>query len=170
MARAKRCQGPFRPPSLETVPDTVSAGRRVRWTTFLVSSAIVLAAALLHLGGDGRLALPGGVLGSLPGLCLTRSVAHMDCPGCGMTRSFVAMAHGDLRQAFRSHRLGPPLFLLVLAQVPLGALALLRPIRGHDPTRPYRMGIVSPDCAGLLVTLALVANWAYNLATGAAFH
>ena len=62
------------------------------------------AAAWLVPSGD-QIALPGG--GSLGGLCWFRGVFHIDCPFCGMTRSFVALAHGDVASALRFHPAGP---------------------------------------------------------------
>jgi hypothetical protein len=66
------------------------------------------AAAWLIPSGD-QIALPGGA--SLGGLCWFRGVFHIDCPFCGMTRSFVALAHGDVAAALRFHPAGPLLFL-----------------------------------------------------------
>jgi hypothetical protein len=42
-----------------------------------------------------------------PVLCPFRRLTGVPCPGCGMTRSFVAVAHGDLGTAFAFNRLGP---------------------------------------------------------------
>jgi hypothetical protein len=82
-----------------------------------------------------------------------------------MTRSFVAVAHGELRLAFALHRLGPFVFLLVLVQVPLRAYAIFT---GAVP------GWLSHPNLGTRLALALIvallANWVYNLATGAVFR
>jgi len=130
----------------------------------VLCAAVIVASALLDVGPKG-LTLPGAPGRPLPGMCVSRTVFHMNCPTCGMTRSFVSMAHGRLRLAFALHRLGPLAFLLVLVQVPLRAYAVLT---GGLPRalRHPRLGtwIVS----GLVI--ALVANWVYNLATGAVFR
>ncbi len=139
---------------------------RTHRNVFIVSVVVVLASALLHVTQDGQgLALTSGA-GPLPGMCLTRSIAHVDCPGCGITRSFVATAHGDLVRAFRLHRLGPPLFLLLLLQIPLRAYALVRRI--GRPVGPE--SILGGRPVALIIIAALVANWVVNVATGAAFH
>lgn len=54
----------------------------------------------------------------VPVLCTFRRLTTLPCPGCGLTRSFVLFAHGQLADAFRANFLGPPLFLLVASQVP----------------------------------------------------
>ena len=57
-------------------------------------------------------------------LCVSRALTGIPCPGCGLTRSFCAMAVGDWRGAFADNLFGPPLFALTLA-TPLLALAEL---------------------------------------------
>jgi hypothetical protein len=79
-----------------------------------------------------------------PALCWLRSATGVSCPFCGMTRSFVAFAHGGVGEAFRAHPAGPILFLAFVAAVVLalrsaiaGAAALhTRPafLRGAEAT------------------------------------
>lgn len=57
--------------------------------------------------------------------CLFRLSTGLPCPGCGMTRSLIALWHGDLLTSFRYHPLGPPLFLF--CALLLAALLLRRP-------------------------------------------
>ncbi len=40
-------------------------------------------------------------------LCFTRRFLHLSCPGCGLTRSFGALADFKLKAAFVYHPLGP---------------------------------------------------------------
>ena len=51
------------------------------------------------------------------GRCLLRDLTGIPCPTCGMTRSFMAVARGDLGQAIDYHLFGPALFLLLLVAV-----------------------------------------------------
>ena len=46
--------------------------------------------------------------------CLTRRITGHPCPGCGLTRSFCAMARADLGAAFQAHLAGPMVYLAVL--------------------------------------------------------
>ncbi len=50
---------------------------------------------------------------TLPNICIFRATTGLPCPGCGLTRSIVAAAHGKLAASFSHHRLG----LLVLIYV-----------------------------------------------------
>lgn len=40
-------------------------------------------------------------------LCLIHWLTGFSCPGCGLTRSFVHFFHGNIKQSFLSHILGP---------------------------------------------------------------
>ena len=50
--------------------------------------------------------------------CLFSNLTGLDCFGCGLTRSFTFLGHGDLKSALDLHRLGPILYALVLSQIP----------------------------------------------------
>ncbi len=57
--------------------------------------------------------------------CVFKTVTHLPCLACGLTRSFVFTAHGNLASAFRMHLLGPILFAATCgAVVYLGASLL----------------------------------------------
>ena len=54
-----------------------------------------------------------------PVLCPFRFLTGVPCPGCGLTRSFCALTHGDVTSAFAFHLFGPILMLALLVGVPL---------------------------------------------------
>src|SRR4051812_13457917 len=81
------------------------------------------AAAWLVPVGDS-VSLPDGA--PLGGLCLFRAMFHVDCPFCGMTRSFVALAHGHLRTALQFHPAGPLLFAAMIVLVAAVAIVSIR--------------------------------------------
>lgn len=41
-------------------------------------------------------------------LCIYKNLIGIPCPGCGMTRAYISLIHGDIEQAFYFH----PLFIL----------------------------------------------------------
>jgi hypothetical protein len=45
------------------------------------------------------------------GLCIVKKTTGIDCPGCGLTRSFIYLCHGHISDSFRLHPLGPVIFL-----------------------------------------------------------
>jgi hypothetical protein len=79
-----------------------------------VCGGIVFAAVLLTPGTD--VVSLFGV--DIPVVCGFRRLTGWPCPGCGLTRSFVFAAHGQIGAAFGAHLLGPLLFGVVASQVP----------------------------------------------------
>ena len=57
-------------------------------------------------------------------VCWSRLLFGTLCPGCGLTRSFVALAGGSLADAWRLNRMGPLLFFSIVALVALHGLRL----------------------------------------------
>jgi Protein of unknown function (DUF2752) len=53
----------------------------------------------------------------LPLACPIRHLTGIPCPTCGVTRSFMAIAHGDWQQAISMHLFGPVLFVALLVAV-----------------------------------------------------
>ena len=66
----------------------------------LATLTLVLAASVIWQPADD-----GGFI-----LCAFRRVTGLPCMGCGLTRSFCAIAKGQAARAFAFHALGPPLF------------------------------------------------------------
>lgn len=86
-------------------------------------AAQLAASAWLTLDGGSVRFASGRALGRL---CWWRSLLGHDCPLCGMTRSFVALAHGDLAGALRWHVAGPLLFAFMAISIAAVAAAWLR--------------------------------------------
>ncbi|WP_340537717.1 DUF2752 domain-containing protein [Nocardioides sp. GXZ039] len=89
---------------------------------------------LVAIGGLGALALafvlaPDGVEDG-PILCPFRRLTGLPCPGCGLTRSWVYLAHGRWEDAFAAHPFG---IVAVLAVVALVAVVVLARVRGRRP-------------------------------------
>ena len=118
-----------------------------------VAAAQLGAAAWLVPAGD-RVVTPGG--GSLGDLCPLHALAGVPCPFCGMTRSYVALAHGEVGAAVRFHPAGPVLFAAMIALVAGVAIVTAR---GAAPLTPRPR-----------VQAALGAIAALCLAIGAVHH
>jgi len=105
-------------------PATLRANARWQLDVVLLVGALgVLLLAAVMTPSDDALTLFGV---EIPMVCTIRRLTGMSCPGCGLTRSFVYMAHGAPLAAFRMNLLGPPLFAVVALQVPWRALSLAR--------------------------------------------
>ena len=79
-----------------------------------LAGAVIIAASVLSPGAQA-VQLGGW---TLPPLCMSRWLLSMECLGCGLTRSFVWMGHGEWASAFEQHRLGPLLYLALACQIP----------------------------------------------------
>lgn len=58
--------------------------------------------------------------------CIMRIMTGLPCPGCGMTRSWVHLAHGDVLTAFEYNFFGPLAMFAAAALVVYTAVALVR--------------------------------------------
>jgi len=100
----------------------------------------------------------------LPGvvLCPFRALTGIPCPGCGMTRAFCSIGHGDVSGAFGYNALAPFVFaaaLLVWAHA-LATVLKLAPARAAlERLKPTHRAA----CVMLAVTLAW---WAVRLCAG----
>lgn len=77
--------------------------RLAAWGTL----AVCAAGGLLHAAGRA-LALPEAVI------CPFRALTGLPCPGCGMTRAFLALGRLDIAEAFSQNPLSLPLAALLL--------------------------------------------------------
>jgi len=126
--------------------------RRRHWEVLVVSAAVLLAAPLLEVRAAGRVG-PRGIPGVVaPETCLSRQIFGFNCPGCGLTRSFIHLAHGDLAASVRSNRVGWLLMALVAVQIPYRIYALSRPGRKILPA-----GVST--AIGAAVIAMLFGNW-----------
>jgi len=144
----------------EQSPDALPKGR------YLTPHLIVLSICLVILiggvlispakSGDGHL-----TIGSLPvpDTCSFKNLTGIPCPGCGLTRSIVAAAHGDVKQSFQHHRLGLLTLLYVLLQFfyRIGAIAApAYTVRIFGPEKYLNLGVI------ILAALFLL-NWIFLL-------
>lgn len=135
-----------------------SAARRHRQVLAASTIVLVLSFALVERPG-GRVAVRGLTGYPLPQTCASRSLFGLNCPGCGLTRSFIHMAEGDWAASWRCHRLGGLMAVVVSFQVPYRLLALRRPDRPPIPIR--WQGPV-----GLVLIALLILNWLVDVVTG----
>ena len=123
-----------------------------------ISSGVLVAAWILQ-ANPTTVTLP--VLDQpLPELCLLRRLTGFSCPGCGLTRCFISLAHGDLAAAWSFNPAGIWLFGIVAAQVPLRGYQLWRISRGRG-----ELVLIGIGQAVLVVfVVALLGQWLLRLA------
>ena len=118
----------------------------------VVAGAVVVLAFFLEVHSDQRVAFSLFPAWPLPETCPSRSLFHIDCPGCGLTRSFIYLAHGDWAASLAIHRVGWLMALAVVWQFPYRIVAL-RSQTGAP------LGNSVPKLFGWLLIVALIANW-----------
>lgn len=95
----------------------------------------------------------------LPNLCVLRNTTGVPCPGCGLTRSWVELARGNVHASLGHHRLGWLVMLYAAAQAVLHGSWLAA--RGLRP-RVERAGAWL-DRGLILIAAALLVNWVVTL-------
>lgn len=98
---------------------TEPAGRwRSWWAALGLARLLGVAlrpATVVALGLLAGALVPLGWLTSTPSFCPFKVTTGLPCPGCGLTRSAVALLHGDLSTSVFFHPLGGPLLAAMLA-------------------------------------------------------
>lgn len=126
--------------------------RRHHLERLIFCIAVIAASVMLEVNGAGRVCVPGFRDRPLPESCPSWTLFKTPCPGCGLTRSFIHLAHGDVAASLARHRIGVLLFALVAVQIPYRVLALRHPHRN----------LVEPSIAraiSLLLLGLLFGNW-----------
>lgn len=119
-------------------------------------TALVAAAGVAGLG-VAAWADPASIADG-PVVCPFRLATGLPCPGCGLTRSWVYLVHGDVGSSFAANWFGPlsVLAVLVLAGVVVVALAGRRPV---PPLSRLVSGRVVYAVAAVWVVYAVVRAW-----------
>ncbi len=136
---------------------------RISWTGYenwiatiwmLGATGCVTMAALMQVGEDRRVFLPG-LSEPVPEMCMMYSRFGIDCPGCGLTRTFIHMAHGQFISAWHTNPVGMLVFLLACVQIPMGAAQVIFGIRNSFVEA---WGSWNDWCIAMLL-IALVIQW-----------
>lgn len=117
-----------------------------------IAVAVVFLAIVLQVRPDQRVAFRPLANFPVPGLCLSQSWFGIACPGCGLTRSFIYLAHGDWQAAWKVHRLGWLVASTTVFQIPYRSACLASRER-------WRLPNYLTDGFGWLLIVLLIANW-----------
>ena len=128
------------------------------WLLLIGAIVIVALSAALNVRPEGRVGVPG-VDQPLPGVCSFRRMTGQPCPGCGLTRSFISIAHGDLGAAWRFNPSGILLFVLLAGQIPYRAVQIWRIRTGRAELRWTRLAFYLT----WILVVAMVGQWVVRL-------
>lgn len=95
-------------------------------------------------------------------LCPFRALTGLLCPGCGMTRAFCALGHGELGRAIHFNALSPLLYLSFIVAWVGAAATLLHLRRVSAVVNRLRPGAT----AGVVILALTLVWWVVRLAFG----
>jgi hypothetical protein len=137
------------------------ASERIRYhSTYLLLAICVLGLArLLTVNGQDRVVIPVLNL-QLPETCASHQIFGRPCPGCGLTRGFIALLHGQWQQAWHYSPGVYAAIFLVIIQIPYRA-AQIRCAQLGVPEMQYpRVG----ELLILATVFSLLCQWLLRLA------
>lgn len=142
--------------------DSFEAAQRrawhLHWFLLIAASIVVFLAAVLNVHQATQVRIPWLQL-PLPELCYFKVGTGIDCPGCGLTRSFISFAHGQLLLAWHYNPAGALFFPVVAFQIPYRVAQILRVSRGLPS---WNLGKLAYGVfAGLFLTL--LVQWVAKL-------
>ena len=95
----------------------------------------------------------------LPESCLFKRITGIECPTCGLTRSFVSVSHFQLRRALRFNQAGVLVYLMILLQIPYRVYII---VKKENSAIDKRIELLSKTYL-YLVILVLIVLWLYRL-------
>lgn len=98
---------------------------------------------------------------ALPETCAMHSRFGIDCPGCGLTRSFIHIADGRVMTAWHLNPVSWLIFVYVVVQIPLAAAHAI-----GVTSRLLSLLTTINQQALIVLVLALVAQWLFRLFHG----
>jgi hypothetical protein len=120
--------------------------QRIAWELFPSVGFVTFVIATRFFAGSG-----------LQGFCLFRLAFGIDCPGCGITRSVLALFSGHLFESWQLHRAG----IAVVAYFgAIGVLPLMETINRVGPHRVARVRWWADRC----LTVILLSLWLCKMA------
>ena len=128
--------------------------RRFHLIWFGLSAGVLLLSMLMQVRNSQQVNIPFMSF-PLPELCSFRRFTGMDCAGCGLTRCFISLGHGDLAGAWSYNPAGILLYAIVLFQIPFRAWQLWRIRRGQSQIHLGRIGYG----AMIVFAVLMLAQW-----------
>jgi hypothetical protein len=99
--------------------------------TFLMGAAVILFLSFaMRSVGDDSVYFPGLAI-PIPQTCTARIWFGIDCPGCGLTRAFIAISRGEFARAWRFNPASFLVYLLIAVQLPWQHIQLRRILSGR---------------------------------------
>ena len=107
---------------------------------------------------DMAIYLSGIKLQRLPNVCLFKKISGIECPSCGLTRSFISISNLKIKKAWYFHRVGILIYAFVVLQIPYRIYMIWN-------EEAFESNISKKIIKGYLyvIGVALIINWFFNL-------
>ncbi|WP_339733853.1 DUF2752 domain-containing protein [uncultured Gimesia sp.] len=92
-----------------------------------LSIAVIIASFSMRNLDTGKVQVSWLPYIPIPELCGSRALFGVSCPGCGLTRSFIALAEGDLATSIQLNQIGWIMALAIIAQIPYRIYMMCQP-------------------------------------------
>ncbi|MBF0337465.1 MAG: DUF2752 domain-containing protein [Nitrospirae bacterium] len=91
---------------------------------------------------------------TLPDICAFKNLFHINCPGCGLTRSFISISRMRLDKAWQYNRAGIIVYVFVILQIPYRLYLVAKNSRTGNPRidKIFRVYLYVIFCS-------LILNW-----------
>jgi hypothetical protein len=123
----------------------LSRNESVQWNLNVLFSCLLLISVV-------SLTSAVDITKTFPHVCIVQYLFRIPCPGCGITRSLIALSRLDMGAAWRSNPVGPFLGGFLLFQLPARTLAVYSAPLGRTFNRFSAV-------ASRLLVISLVVVW-----------
>jgi len=131
---------------------------------FLLMSLAVIVCSFL-MTSEGQTTVRAPLLGiQMPETCMSRRLWGMDCPGCGLTRSFISMSRAEFSLAFSFNPAGPIVYTFVFVQIPWHLFQMFRLWKLKRPIETMWIYVPLFAMSGMVLI-----QWLWRLAIGDLF-
>lgn len=156
---------------LSTDPQVLAQRSResgFNWSAFFwfTGTVLILVLSATMTVGDGRDVYFPGFDRPVPETCTLRGRFGISCPGCGLTRSFIHLAHGRLYEALEVNWVGVVVFAFALLQIPLSLVHWFLPPRERDLLPGYQIVIRWNEWLTVALAILLVFRWILVFVSG----
>lgn len=147
---------------VDTQSDSLPSRKRLMRETvghaaiLVAAIAVVVLSATLQVRPDQRVQWSPDFV--LPETCAFKMTWGIECPACGLTRSFIYLADGAPYRSLQANWFGWLVALAILFQIPLRTAALTGRARFLHPLLEWQL------LTWLALSAILIATWVFRFA------
>lgn len=143
---------------LAAIPLVQSPDKATSILWLLGSLGLIVGSFMLKPGDDRQVVIRGFDL-VLPETCAAYRVFGVNCPGCGLTRSFVAISEGRLSDAWQLNPAGFFIYLFLLTQIPLAGYYWVQNSKGKSKSKTLKRLLSWNQMAFFALLLCMICQW-----------